>query len=397
MGSRLWRAVEAWNYWKRKPATGVPREVSAKILTMVDGHEAVFLYGPRRAGKTTVCLQLLERLSVVHGSRSCLYLNFEEPVFASRLDAGLIEDMVGEFAGEFGREPEFVFLDEVQNVALWERWVRTAVDRKRFKVFVTGSSAKLLSSEFSTSLGGRGLGFLVMPFSWREFKAARSDWSFKDYLAAGGYPAVVLQADAEKRRLLLNEYFETAVARDVALRFGVRDVQALRSLAAYVLTNSGSMVSYNKLRGMTGLSFDAIRAHLEHLQDAFLVFQVPHFSYSLKKALEKPRKYYAVDLGMQAAISQSFSPDEGRRLENAVASELLARGASFYYYRNRHEVDFVVRKGRMLEAINVCSSKMPPQREAEGLAEFAEAHGKAATRLLAGEGAVRKWVEEGAA
>lgn len=390
----LWEVVEAWNFWGREPEAGVPREVAAKALEMSGGFEAVYFYGPRRAGKTTVCMQLLAELGKRHGKRACLYVNFEEPSFAGRLEAQLVEEIVSLFSEKFGAPPKFVFLDEVQNVEGWEKWVRSAVDRKRFKVFATGSSAKLLSSEFASTLGGRGFGFLVLPFSWREFRRALPASTFADYLERGGYPAVVLEKNSEKRTRLLEEYFESAIARDIAARHDVRDVAALRSLAVHALTNPGGPVSYVKMRAMTGLSVDAIRQYLSFLEEAFLVFQVPHFSYSLKKAMQKPRKYYAVDLGLRAAVAKSFSPDLGKKLENAVATGLLGRGADFYYWKGKREVDFVVKNGAALEAVNVCASASPPAREREGLEEFSSEHRNAKTLLLAGAKQVEAWLAQ---
>lgn len=385
MDENAWRAVCRKNFWERKQETGVPRDISSKALSLIGGPEAVYFYGPRRAGKTTVCFQLIAALSKKHGAHSCLYVNFEEPSFIGSLTTGLIGELAERHAEEFGKPPKYIFLDEVQNIPGWEKWVRSEVDAKGMKPIVTGSSAKLLSSEFATSLGGRGLGFLTLPFSFSEYRRAAPKAALSDYLHTGGYPAVVLEENKDKRTLLLEEYFESAVARDIAARHAVRDISTLRTVAAYVLTNSGKPLSYNGIRSLTGLSFDAIRLYLSYLEDAYLAFQCPHFSYSMKKAMQKPRKYYAYDTGLQEAISKSFSPDLGRRAENAVAIELVRRGYEPQYYSNRFEVDFVVKEGLKPRAINVCMDEKPPKRESESLFEFSLLHKKATGELLAGE------------
>jgi len=392
MDETAWGVIAKRNYWERKPETGIWRDVSDTALRLLGGPEATYFYGPRRTGKTTVCMQLLSRLSSKFGAKSCIYLNFEEPAFAGRLTTEFITDAVAHHESVHGKKPGFVFLDEIQEVAGWEKWVRAAVDNKEFKVFATGSSAKLLSSEFATTLGGRGLGFLVLPFSFSEFRRARKGATLEDYFETGGYPAVVLENNTERRARLLEEYFETAVAKDIAARYHVRDVPTLRTLAAYVLTNSGKMFSYNKLRAMTGLSFDSIKQYLSYLEDAFLAFQVPQFSYSLKKAMEMPRKYYAYDLGLQAAVSKSYSPDWGRKAEGAVAIELKRRGKEPQYYSNSSEVDFVVRDGLKPTALNVCWAGKPPEREKRGLEEFAKGHRNAPTLLLAGKRQIAGWL-----
>lgn len=392
MEERIWKTIESWNYWDRKPETGIPRDITEEAKKMLHGPEAIYFYGPRRAGKTTVCMQLLSFLADRHGKHSCLYANFEEPSFSGSLSTAFLDDIMAEFSRAFGRKPAYIFLDEVQNVPGWEKWVRANVDKKAFKIFVTGSSAKLLSSEFSSSLGGRGLGFLVLPFSFKEFRKAHPKASLKGYLDVGGYPAVLLEKNPEKRVRMLEEYFDSAITRDISARYDVRDVPTLRTLAVYVLTNSGKLFSYNKLRAMTGLSFDAIKTYLSYLEDAFIAFQVPAFSYSLKKALEKPRRYYAYDTGLQTAISKSFSSDFGRRAENAVAIELLREGKEPQYYSNDFEVDFVVKDGLGLTAINVCAADEAPGRESSSLERFSKEHKTAKMLLLNGEKRIAEWL-----
>lgn len=396
MEKRLWNAVEARNYWNREPEASILREVTKKALPLTGGFEALYFFGPRRAGKTTVCLQLLSALSRRSGKRSCLYINFEEPAFGGRLDAELLEEIFEEFARRFGCEPVYVFLDEVQGVMGWEKWVRSAVDRKRCHVFVTGSSSKLLSSEFASTLSGRGIGFKVMPFSWREYRSAVPRATFDGYLSTGGYPAVVLEKNKEKQMRLLEEYFESAIARDIAGRHDVRDVQGLKSLAVFVLTNPGGLVSLHKLRPATGLSYDSLRQYLSYLEEAFLVFAVPHFSYSLKQAMAEPRKYYACDTGLQLAVSKSFSPDRGKSYENAVAISLFRENKDTYYYRgDSADIDFVVKEGARITAMNVCSSPDAPARERRSLDVFTAAHPHSPGILLAGESSVSAWLAKG--
>lgn len=378
MNNELWKIVENWNFWDKKLPGGIEREVVARILEVVNGPEAIYLYGPRRAGKTYACYQLMERL----GKKDCLYINFEEPVFAGNLTHSLISEIVGEFTKRNKKKPKYVFLDEAQNVKAWEKWVRSAVDKKEYKIFVTGSSAKLLSSEFATSLGGRGIGFLVLPFSFREFKKATPKANLEKYFELGGYPEVVTTKNSQRQKLLLEEYFNTAIARDIVARYDVRDAQTLRTLAVYALTNSGKLFSYNKLRATTGLSFDSIKNYLSYLEDAFIIFQVPTFSYSLKKAMEKPRKYYAYDLGMQSMVSKSYTPDLGRKAETAVAIELARQEKEVQYYSNEYEIDFVVKEGLGITAINASYTDKPPEREARGLEEFKKQHKNAKTILL---------------
>ncbi|MFH1442439.1 MAG: ATP-binding protein [Candidatus Micrarchaeota archaeon] len=392
MDEQIWKIIEADNYWAGAPAAGLRRDITEGILEYMGRPEAIYLYGPRRAGKTTVCLQLIEKLSKKHGKAACIYVNFEEPAYSRMLNTEFLSWIIEKHSSVCKGKLRFVFFDEIQNVDGWEKFVRMAVDRKDLKIILTGSSAKLLSSEFASSLGGRGLGFRVLPFSFREFLRARKRGGLKDFLEIGGYPEVVLEKSAEKRRKLLLEYFETAIIRDIASRYQVRDVPTLRNLAIYVITNSGKNFSYNKIRAMTGLSFDTIKLYLSYIEEALLAFQVPFFSYSLKKALEKPRKYYAYDTGLQAAISKSFSPDYGRRAENAVAIELIRRNKEVQYYSEKTEVDFVIKEGMDVSAMNVTFSGDAAGREEKGLGEFSRDFKIKKSVLLMGEEQIARWL-----
>ncbi|MBI5636061.1 ATP-binding protein [Candidatus Micrarchaeota archaeon] len=347
------------------------REVEAEISPLKQGKNAVFLYGPRRAGKSTIAQRLVR-------SKEFRYLNFDDPLLPKDMDSSHIEAFCSDCA-----KGTYIVLDEIQNVSGWEKWVRHAVDTERFHVLVTGSTSKLLSSEFTTSLAGRGTGFLVLPLSFREFTEHYSK-KLGDYLNVGGYPEVIKSGNETGRQKLLESYFELAILKDVAARYAVRDIGSLRSLAIFLLTNPGKTVSLRNMKASLNLSFDALRAYLDYLESAFLHFTVPHFAYSLRKSLELPRKTYAYDLGLQSYVSRSFSPDFGRKAENAVAIELKRRGFEVFYWKggNGREVDFVARKGAEITPVNVCYSENPPAREADSLVEFAGEHKKIKTPVL---------------
>lgn len=344
--------------WVLKEKT-YKRDVEDGILPYISSKNVVFLYGPRRAGKSVVSRRLLEKLPKSTKTR---YVNLEDPKLTGLLDTGLMDA----FAEGLGAKDTVVF-DEVQLIPGWEKWARKAVDTGQCRVIVTGSSAKLLSSEFATSLGGRGIGFQILPFSFSEFHRITKK-GFEDYLKTGGYPEVVL--NPKKKEKLLESYFELALIKDVITRYKIRDSAALRNLAFYLLTNSGKQVSLKKIRNALGLSYDTIRQFLEHLETAFLVFQVPFFSYSMKESLTRSRKIYAFDLGMQQYASKSFTEDKGRLAEAAAAIELKRRNYETYYWKNTKEVDFIAKKKTKIKPINVCYSKKPPKREQEGLIEF---------------------------
>jgi len=356
MLSRNYR--ELLEKWVLKEKT-YKRDVEDEILPYISSKNVVFLFGPRRAGKSVVARRLLERMPKNAKAR---YVNLEDPKLLNSLNVDLMES----FAEGLKTKDTIVF-DEVQLISGWEKWVRKAVDTRQCQIIVTGSSAKLLSGEFATALGGRGIGFQILPFSFKEFHRITKK-GLEEYLKTGGYPEVVLNPG--KKEKLLESYFELALIKDIITRYKIRDSAALRNLAFYLLTNSGKQVSLKKIRNALGLSYDTIRQFLECLETAFLIFQVPFFSYSMKESLTRPRKVYAFDLGMQQYASKSFTDDKGRLAEAAIAIELKRRKYETYYWKNTKEVDFIAKKKTKVKPINVCYSKRLPEREQESLIEF---------------------------
>ncbi|MCX6802222.1 MAG: ATP-binding protein [Candidatus Diapherotrites archaeon] len=351
------------------------RDVEDEILPFISRKNVVFLFGPRRAGKSVVARRLLERMPKGSNTR---YVNLEDPKLINSLNTDLMES----FAEGLEADDTIVF-DEVQLIPGWEKWARKAVDTRQCQIIVTGSSAKLLSGEFASSLGGRDIGFQILPFSFAEFRRITKK-GLDEYLKTGGYPEVVL--NPEKKEKLLESYFELALIKDIVTRYQVRDSAALRNMAFYLLTNSGKQVSLKGIRSVLGLSYDTIKQFLDYLESAFLVFQVPFFSYSMKESLTRARKVYAFDLGMQQYASRSFTEDKGRLAEAAAAIELKRRQFEIFYWKNSKETDLVAKKKTKVMPINVCFAETIPAREKDGLIEFCKKNrAKKATILYAGK------------
>jgi len=346
--------------WIKREKT-FKRDVETEIIPYISNRNVIFLYGPRRAGKSIVAKRILWHEKKKSKVR---YVNLEDPGFTAELNVSLMDKL----AEGIGSEDLLIF-DEVQIIEYWEKWVRRAVDTRQCKLIITGSSAKLLSSELATTLSGRGIGFQILPLSFREFNRVTKN-SLEKYLDLGGYPEIVL--NPEKKDKLLESYFELALIRDIVARYNVRDVPALRNLALYLLTNSGKETSLKQIRIALGLSYDTIRQFIAYLESSFLIMQVPFFSYSLKESLTMPRKIYAWDIGMQSYASKSFSRDMGRKIEGTVAIELRRRGYELYYWRGKKEVDFIARKKNEITPMNVCYHKILPEREFEGLIDFCQ-------------------------
>lgn len=385
--------LKNWNIWggvNLAQAT-VPRLSLSEISRFIPDRQILALIGIRRAGKSTLMFQLMEEL-VNRGTdeRNLLYINFEEPLFTQYLSLDMLDNILAAFQ-EIVRPSGriFLFLDEIQNIPSWERWVRIRMDQG-MKIIVSGSSSRLLSSELATLLTGRQISFYVHPFSFREFMSSKDVHAedmlsslkqkarivalLHDYLKWGGFPEAVLVMDEHKKRILLRQYFEDILYKDVAFRHGLKDINLLKQLGVYALTNIGNKVSYSRLSKEMDLpSVETVRHYFSFLQEAFLLYELPKFSFKYREQIKTPRKLYTVDPGMRNAVAFRFSQDIGRLAENFVFLELRRRGYEVFYFQKKQEVDFYARQesGEPL-LINVAwdmTSKTTRQREIAGLRE----------------------------
>ncbi|MBI4173584.1 MAG: ATP-binding protein, partial [Candidatus Aenigmarchaeota archaeon] len=262
--------------------------------------------------------------------------------------------------------------------------VRGLHEKKEANIIVSGSTSSLLSKELGTLLAGRWLEMKVYPLDFREFLefkgiaiAGRLDMLanktqvkqlLREYLEFGGFPLAVLQ---DQKTQILQTYFDDILSRDVAERHRIRKVDRLRLLAKHYLTGFAAHISYRKAATMAGLSLQSAERFSAHLQDAFLVFFVAQFSYSLRQQVANPKVVYAIDTGIANAVGFRFSENVGRLYENLVFLSLLQQSQEVYYYKGKAECDFVVKEGqRVVQAIQVCYELgANKERELNGLNE----------------------------
>jgi len=382
-------------------------------LPQVPG-KAFAVIGMRRAGKTSFLWQCLgDRLQAGRPRESLVLLGFEDDRLAG-MNATDLDWLLEEY---FRRHPEFrgkmevtLCLDEIQTVPGWERFARRVLDTEKVALFLSGSSAKLLSREVATSLRGRGLEVLVHPFSFREAlrhagrepkqpwnrptRAERSevDHRLRHYLTAGGFPEAQ-GLEARDRGELLQRYVDVAILRDVIERHGVTNPEALRWLQRQLLGNPGGGFSvqkfYNDLRSQ-GLAVgkDTLHEYLAHLEDSFLVRTVWLAAKSARRRMVNPRKAYPVDPGLIPTDPRTGQTQWGHALETAVMVELERRGYDVGYLKTDEgwEVDFLATgPGRKPLLLQVCVSAADPtvlEREARALKIARAAHPSAQALLL---------------
>ncbi len=359
--SLIAEVIESQNEVWLKKDSSIKREKLAEIK--IFGGFASIITGIRRCGKSTLLRQLLP---LVKGKT--LFLNFEDP----RL-SGFETDDFRRLDHEIkNRKIKNLFFDEIQMLESWELYVRQKLD-EGLNVVVTGSNATLLSKELGTKLTGRHLASELFPFSYNEFldfkKLKDSHKSIETYLKEGGFPDYLkLQQPA-----VLHQLLDDILLRDIAVRYGVRDVTSLRRLAVYLMSNIGKPVSATKLTQLFNIkATSTILEYFSYMENAYLVQFIPKFNYSVKTQIRNPKKVYAIDLGLFTHNSITFTEEKGRRLENLVFLHYRRKGKELSYFNEKKECDFIVsEKGKVVEAVQVCYeiNEDNLKRETEGLSE----------------------------
>lgn len=337
--------------------------------------------GPRRVGKSVFALLMLQ-------GKNFAYLNFDDNQLLEKWD----EDLAMSALDDVYPDYDFMLLDEIQNLPDWDLWV-SKLYRRGKNLIITGSNAKMLSSEMATVLTGRYLQIEMLPFSldetmrWknispdREEQAAQAIVLADDYMRNGGYPETIPARGITKN--YLSTLFDSILLKDVAQRHNVRNTTDLYNLATYLLSNFCNPISANELAGELGLSSVATtKKFCDYLNEPYLFFYLPRFNNKLKLMNKAPKKVYVVDNGFVQSTAFNLSENLGRLLENQVFVELLRRGyipgKTLFYYRTRNdkEIDFVTRKGAKVEQlIQVCydmTSEKTRKRELDALVEAAE-------------------------
>jgi len=359
--ARVRSYIEDW-YTRNLPPL-VERELSLKPVK----DKAISIVGPRRAGKTFYFYQLIRG-----NKENCLYLDFEDSALIDvKFDEVL--DVINLFIEITGRVPTDIFLDEVQRVEKWETMVRTLLNRESYRIFVTGSSSKLLSREVATQLRGRSLTYFLFGFSFREFlrakgveleevlsglEKAKIKNLLREYLEFGSFPEVVLREDKEK---ILKEYQDTIFFKDFVERHELKSIEVAKFVFSQALQSFSHEFSVNRLVNLlksngVRMGKNTVYDYVEKLQDTLAVFFVRKYSEKISLRESWPRKVYICDTGISKVVR--FSEDFGRLMENAVFIEEMRKTndnplLEIFYWKDRqqNEVDFVLKEGLRIKQL----------------------------------------------
>jgi len=370
--------IKEW--WARPLPKVIPREVDLLNFHNLPVKKIVSIVGFRRSGKTYTLLDLAAKI----GQKNCVYINFEDERIPQKIN--LLTDITDSLTELSGKKSFTLLFDEIQNIPGWETWARRIAETTNHKLFITGSSSRLASSDLPTNLRGRSLTVEIKPLNFREFlKFKNTDFSSlpkpellnltREYITYGGFPEIVLVEEG-KKLLIIDEYYKTFLTKDVIERHKIRNSETLVSLIKLLLNSSYYTAS--KLTGdLKSAGFDAGKAtttrYLSFLQESFFLKTGKLHSPSVKNRLKAAQKPYFIDNFFLSRYSTEFSQNLGRLMENTVAQNL----SNFYYWRDYqgHEIDFVIQRVESTEEliqVSFVSNKSEiNKRETENLAKAA--------------------------
>jgi uncharacterized protein len=357
----------------------IPRD---KATSLSGGSKDPFIQiitGIRRCGKSTLVQHIRENNPEKNYS-----INFDD----NRL-VGFTSDDFEKLYEAFHElyEPENTYyFDEIQIVEGWERFVSRLYNEGK-KIYITGSNATMLSKELGTYLTGRNVQNQLFPFSFNEYlrfkgiqlekndfyspeKSTELKKAFRNYLLIGGFPEFLQTSHP----LYLKNLYENIIYKDVIARYNIRNVRTIIEMIHFLISNISKETSYNALKKVFGLSNAiSVKEYISYFENAYLIFSINKFDFSLKKQLANPKKIYSIDTGLANSVSFQFSDNFGRQLENVVFLQLKRMGYEIYYHHNKQECDFIIREnGKIKNAVQVCRSienADTKSREINGLQE----------------------------
>lgn len=385
-------AIQRWNSWWDHPETlkknyGTQRTKLSQIMQELTIPHIKDIIGVRRCGKTILMYQIISTL-LDNGMepKKILYLNFDDPEFRD------INETI-KTSLQLNPEITHIFLDEIQNVNAWENALRVYYDQQKFEqIIISGSSASLISRDIGRTLTGRHVTTHLVPFSFNEYLRAKKInnptsiqnrekiiYHLESFMKNGGFPETIHTGDMSSKAILVDLYNDI-LSRDISSRFDA-DLTIVKQLGYYLMTNISSPCSYNSISKSLDIHYETVKKYLFYFQEVFLIYIIPFFSWKIKTRVKKDIKCYAIDTGLRNAVSFTFSKDMGKLAENTVLIDLKRRNLEVYFYKEKKEVDFIIRSNNRLTAINVTYTDNIAKREQLGLLQFKEKH-KDATLII---------------
>lgn len=375
--------------------TSLPPSIKRDITVPIGSGKIISLIGARRSGKTFLLYQVAKEL-IQQGiaKEKIIFINFEdERLELDKSECDLLLQAHQELYPELDLAECHFFFDEIQNITGWEQFVRRLQEHISKNIYLTGSSARLLSTEIATALRGRALVRIVHPFSFHEFLRSRDltvdlygsksraviETALDSYLEEGGFPETSFIKDTNIRRETLQEYYEVMLLRDLADRHNITNITALRYFFKRLAASATKQVAvhriYNDLKS-SGIRIgkNALYDFMREAEDIFLIQTLPKYSQKISTRELGEKKVYFIDNGMLNAIRYRFSDDRGKAMEQVVfwhlQRESIRTRSELSYYANGSECDFVAQQQDQTTLLQVCYSMEDAEtrsREIKGL------------------------------
>jgi uncharacterized protein len=365
----------------------IPERLPRELELPLESSKIISLIGSRRSGKTSVFYYTIHKLRTMIPAESIVYVSFDDDrmVDFSLADFQVFLEAYYELYPLKKSETVYFFFDEIQNIPKWELFIRRIYDTENCRIFLTGSSSRLLSKEISTGLRGRTVTYTLFPLSFSEylsFKSVKPDIyssaqtaliknELNNYMESGGFPELLLENDLKEK--ILREYIDMIIYKDLIERYNVSNLFLIKYLVKYCFTNISTLLSMNRVYNILtsmgkSVSKNTLYDYFSYLEDAMILYQIPVFSDSAAVQQRNPKKMYVVDIGLKKAVS--FEEDKGKIFENIVFNQLKRKYDDIFYYKNGQEVDFVYMSKGKPNLINVShdiDDSETYQREVNGL------------------------------
>ncbi|MDO8454573.1 MAG: ATP-binding protein [Sulfurimonas sp.] len=370
-------------HWEHSYENIYQRDIFDTLLKALEIKHIQVLQGIRRSGKSTLFKLLINHLSQIIDPQEILYVNLDDPFFIKySSDATSFYEIVQTAKKLTNKSIKYLFLDEVQAIEGWERYVKSAYDGEEFvKIFITGSNSSLLNGDLATLLTGRYLSTKVYPLSFKEILKINNIVSYMhliqelpkvlniiDSMMKFGSFVEVYAIKEDFKRELLASYYDAILLKDCVANNQIRDIKSFKELSFYALTNLTALYSYASLAKSINIHDKSAKEYISYLENSYLFSELKLFSYSLKEQQNNKKKLYLSDNGFMN-LGFSFSSNYGKLLENLVFSELQKKGYELYFYNKEIECDFIAKKENKIVAIQVCYelNEQNKKRELHGL------------------------------
>ncbi len=355
----------SWNRWgSNELASGYRRDITDRAIELLELPETVVLTGLRRSGKTTVLYQVMDHLEQSGiPQKAMLYVNFEDPGLSNYLKPDLLDQIYRTYREEvYPTGKVFLFLDEIQVVPEWERWVSTRNETEDVKIFISGSSAELMSRELATLLTGRHVDLQTHPLNFKEFlqfnaieipntplpymPPAEIQAAQKAYMLWGGLPRVVLTENENNKKSLLRGYLNDILFKDIALRHDIRNINLLKDLTIYLITQTSCRITFKRLANIYNVSQTIIQNYCSYIEESFLLSFLAIYSQKASEVNRNPKKVHCHDLGFRNIANMESTAEFGKLTETCVYNQLTRlTNDGIYYWKDKGEVDLVLREG----------------------------------------------------